>query len=174
MDTGANKTLVHVDLVTPDDFVYGAVTIQCAHGDMVSYPIAAVKITVAGKEIITHAAVAKSLPVAALLGWDVPELMKLIKPGIKSECTTKALAAVPYSQEDLKDSSISTPDPQTTDNPENPGPDYDNPNLDAEAQSITKGKTSPVAEFDFEDSLFFLSRPQQNDAHLIPDTSCRT
>ena len=49
MDTGAGKTLVRGDLVTSDDFVDGEVTIQCAHGDVVSYPLAAVKVTVEGK-----------------------------------------------------------------------------------------------------------------------------
>lgn len=80
VDTGAGKTLVRGDLVTPDDIIDGEVTIQCAHGDAITYPLAAVKIAVSGKEIVVHAAVAKSLPVAALLGWDVPELMKLVKP----------------------------------------------------------------------------------------------
>ena len=60
VDTGASKTLVRGDLITPDDIVDGEITIQCAHGDAVSYPLAAVKITLDGKDIITHAAVAKS------------------------------------------------------------------------------------------------------------------
>ena len=85
VDTGAGKTLVRGDYVTPDDIIDGEVTIQCAHGDVVSYPLAAVKITVDGKDMIVHTAVSKSPPVAALLGWDVPELMKLVKPTPNAE-----------------------------------------------------------------------------------------
>ena len=47
--------------------------------------LAAVKITIGGKEITTEAAVSDTLPAAALLGWDIPELVELIsdspKPG---------------------------------------------------------------------------------------------
>ena len=41
--------------------------VSCTHGDTVSYPLAAVKINIGGKDIITIA--------SALLGWDVPELL---------------------------------------------------------------------------------------------------
>ena len=91
VDTGASKTLVRSDLVTQDDILEGVVNIQCAHGDIVSYPLAAVKIAVEGKEIIAHAAVAQSLPVAALLGWDVPDLMALSTP----ELTPRTGGALP-------------------------------------------------------------------------------
>lgn len=64
VDTGANKTLVHGDLVTPADIVDGEITIRCAHGDSVSYPLSAVKNTLGGKDIIVLAAVADKLPVA--------------------------------------------------------------------------------------------------------------
>jgi hypothetical protein len=37
------KTVVCVDFVTPDNIIDGEVTIQCAHGSVVSYPLAAVK-----------------------------------------------------------------------------------------------------------------------------------
>ena len=50
------KTLVCGDLVTPDNIIDGKVTMQCTHGDAISYPLAAVKIAVGGKEIIVHAA----------------------------------------------------------------------------------------------------------------------
>ena len=48
MDTGASKTLVRGDLVTEDDIVDGEVTIRCADGDTVSYPLAVVKISIGG------------------------------------------------------------------------------------------------------------------------------
>ena len=78
VDTGASKTLVRGDFVTEDNILDGEVTIKCAHGDTISYPLAAVKITIGGKEIITEAAVSDTLPAAALLGWDIPELVELI------------------------------------------------------------------------------------------------
>ena len=95
------------DYVTPDDIIDGEVTIQCAHGDVVTYPLAAVKITVGGKEIIVHAAVAKSLPVAALLGWDVPELIGFVKPNPDAEPsdTIEALAVVTRQQKESPDTS---------------------------------------------------------------------
>lgn len=68
MDTGASKTLVRGDFVTEDDILDGEVTTKCAHGDTLSYPLAAVRITIKGKEIITEAAVSDILPAAALLG----------------------------------------------------------------------------------------------------------
>ena len=61
VDTGARKALARGDLVTPDDTIDGEVTIQCADGDAISYPLAAVKIAVGGKEIIVHTAITKSL-----------------------------------------------------------------------------------------------------------------
>ena len=104
VDTGVGKTLVRGDVITPDDIIDGEVTIQCAHGDVVSQSLAAVKITLGGKEIIIHTAVPKSLPVATLLGWDVPELMGLIKPTpeVHSDAT-KVLAVVTRNQEKAKD-----------------------------------------------------------------------
>ena len=79
VDTGASKTLVHADFVTTADLLEGDITIACAHGDLVRYPLGAVKFTLGGREFIATAAVADKLPVAALLGWDVPHLMNLVK-----------------------------------------------------------------------------------------------
>ena len=104
VDTGAGKNLVRGDFITHDDIIDGEVTIQCAHGDVVSYPLAAGKITLGGKEIIVHVAVVKSLPGAAILGWDVTEIMGLVKPTpeVHSDAT-KVLAVVTRNQEKAKD-----------------------------------------------------------------------
>ena len=56
-----------------------AVTIRCAHGDVVLYPLAEVGVEVDGKVIKVDAAVSESLPVSVLLGTDVPELTELLK-----------------------------------------------------------------------------------------------
>ena len=83
IDTGATQTLVHRRLVTDEDILDDTVDIKCAHGDTMSYPLAAVKIAIGGKEIITTAAASSTLPTSALFGWDVPELMDYI-PGAPS------------------------------------------------------------------------------------------
>lgn len=77
-DTGATQTLVRKELVTEDDILDGEVTIRCAHGDTASYPVAAVKINIGGKDIITTARVSETLPASALLGWDVPQLLEFV------------------------------------------------------------------------------------------------
>ena len=54
------------------------VTIRCAHGDTVLYPVAKVQVMVDGKAIEVKAAVSKTLPVDVLLGEDVPEFYELL------------------------------------------------------------------------------------------------
>ena len=93
VDTGATQTLVHRRLVTEDNILDGEVTIRCAHGDTSSYPLAAVKINIGGKDIITTAGVSNTLPASALLGWDVPELLNLVE-GHDTKNTANALAVV--------------------------------------------------------------------------------
>ena len=61
-----------------DEDVLDTVDIKCAHGDTVSYPLAGIKITIGGKDIITTASVSSTLPTSVLLGWDVPELVTLL------------------------------------------------------------------------------------------------
>ena len=78
VDTGVTQTLVRRDLGTNNDILNGEVTIRCAHGDTVSYPLAAVKINVGGQDIITTAGVSSTLPASALLGWDIPELLDFV------------------------------------------------------------------------------------------------
>ena len=80
LDTGCSRTLVHRDLVAPGSMLEGeAVTIRCAHGDVVLYALAEVGVEVDGKVIKVDAAVSDTLPVSVLLGTDVPELSELLK-----------------------------------------------------------------------------------------------
>lgn len=76
LDTGCSQTLVRSDLVPDKKLVEGdAVTIRCAHGDTVLYPIAKVGMVVDGMHLQeVEAAVSDTLPVSVLLGTDVPEL----------------------------------------------------------------------------------------------------
>lgn len=50
----------------------------CAHGDTVLYPLACVNVEVDGQVFEVQAAVADKLPLAMLLGTDVPVLPKLL------------------------------------------------------------------------------------------------
>ncbi|ETW98513.1 MAG: hypothetical protein ETSY2_42715 [Candidatus Entotheonella gemina] len=93
LDTGASRTLVREDLVPPCTIKDGEVTIRCAHGDNITYPLASVKISVGGEELNVRAAVSKTLPASVLLGRDVPELMGLLgNNGGKATTATPALA----------------------------------------------------------------------------------
>ena len=84
IDTGATQTLVHKRLVTEEDLLDGEVEIKCAHGDTMAYPLAAIKISIDGRDIITTAAVSSTVPASVLLGWDVPELTTYL-PGTKPD-----------------------------------------------------------------------------------------
>ena len=79
LDTGCTRTMVRRDLVPEECLLPGeAVTILCAHGDMALYPLAKVRIEVEGVGMEVKAAVSESLPVAALLRTDTPQLGKLL------------------------------------------------------------------------------------------------
>ena len=79
LDTGCSKTIVHHSLVPEKKLVTGeAVTIPCAHGDSVLYPLEHVDLVVDGVPLTVEAAVSKSLPVSVLLGTEVPELAKFV------------------------------------------------------------------------------------------------
>ena len=158
VDTGASKTLVRGDLVTEDDIVDGEVTIRCAHGDTLSYPLAIVKISIGGKDMIIQAAVSDSLPAAALLGWDIPELMELV---VERDSTTKpeqtepstALAVLTRQQEKDRDRQGA---PQTDD------PRVQQTAVDVAEPSDTDSDDEARYPFDFDDS-FFPSTEQQRE-----------
>ena len=84
LDTGCSRTLVRNDLVGEESLRLGkAVSIQCAHGDAVTYPLAGVE-----------AAVSDTLPQSVLLETDVPDLTELLK----SKGNEKTLMVVTRSQ----------------------------------------------------------------------------
>ena len=79
LDTGCSRTMVKQDLVPEGKIIEGdAVTIRCAHGDTVLYPVAQLELEVDGLPLCVEAAVSKSLPVPVLLGTDVAELHQLL------------------------------------------------------------------------------------------------
>ena len=71
--------MIHKSWVPPHKLKEGeAVTIRCAHGDTVLYPLADVNMEVDGLPITVEAAVSETLPAAVLLGTDVPQLTELL------------------------------------------------------------------------------------------------
>ena len=60
LDMGCSRTMVPSELVPEDWIIPGeAVTVKCAHGDMVLYPLAVVTLTLEGVTITAKAAVAR-------------------------------------------------------------------------------------------------------------------
>ena len=79
LDTGCSRTMIHKSWVPPHKLKEGdAVTIRCAHGDTVLYPLADVNMEVDGLPITVEAAVSDTLQAAVLLGTDVPQLTELL------------------------------------------------------------------------------------------------
>ena len=78
LDTGASTTLVRKDLI-PEEMIGGEISIRCAHGDVVFYPLAEIEVEVGGRQLVVQAAVADKLPVSMLLGRDVPEMGRLLR-----------------------------------------------------------------------------------------------
>ena len=96
LDNGCSRTLVRSDPVRSDPlgekkFEEETITVQCAHGDVVTYPLAKVELEVKGRALTVKAAVSDTLPQSVLLGTDVPELLR-------AERQEKALTAVTRSQ----------------------------------------------------------------------------
>ena len=79
LDTGCSRTLIRRELVPAKKVQEGdVVTIRCAHGDTVLYPLANVKLEVGGREVEVEAAISDTLPMSVLLGTDVAELGELL------------------------------------------------------------------------------------------------
>ena len=82
------------DLLIGKKFEGETVTVQCAHGDVVTYPLARVELKVKGRAPTVKAAVSDPLPQLVLLGNDVPDLSELQK----AERQEKSLMVVTCSQ----------------------------------------------------------------------------
>ena len=80
LDTGCSQSMVRRDLVPEGTQLLGeAVTVRCAHGDLVLYPLALVKMELDGVALEVKAAVSENLPVSVLVGTDVQELGSLLQ-----------------------------------------------------------------------------------------------
>ena len=78
LDTGCSRMLVREDLVPTRKILEKKVTIRCAHGNTVCYPLAEVELLVGGRRIAVEAGISKTLPASVLLGTDVPQMMDLL------------------------------------------------------------------------------------------------
>ena len=135
------------------------------------------KITVGGKEIIVHAAVAKPLPVASLLGWDVPELMGS-NPDAESSDTVKALAVVTCQAPETSSCDTDSPNPPSEAPPDLLRPDeYIKDPLVTTDPSGDLMEEEPnrqhIAKFDLNDSLFS-SRSRETSAQPFAETGRST
>ena len=79
LDTGATRSMIHTDLLPPGHRMDGKVTIRCAHGNTVAYPLAEITVEIGSRRFAVKAGVSPTLPVPVLLGRDVPELKQLLE-----------------------------------------------------------------------------------------------
>ena len=126
LDTGCACTMVRQDLVPKERLVAGAIIcLRCAHGDVVTYPLATVKLEIEGVALPVTAAVAEKLPVSVLLGTDVPELGKLMNQPpqeqpdalVVTRAQTKANKQAEAEAQDKQEQSQVRPNPVDESNP---------------------------------------------------------
>ena len=71
LDTGYSKTIVRRDLVGEEQWLEGESTIiQCAQGDAITYPLAAIELEIQGKSMLVNAAVSDTLPQLVLISQE--------------------------------------------------------------------------------------------------------
>ena len=96
LDTGCSQTMVHNDLVPVERRIAGeAITLRCAHGDTVLYPLADVRMEVDG--------ISETLPVSVLLGTDVSQLGELLRTNPLTVHTTGAGKAMVVTRAQARD-----------------------------------------------------------------------
>ncbi|XP_065198307.1 uncharacterized protein LOC135829851 [Sycon ciliatum] len=79
VDTACGRTMVHRTLVRDQDLSGETTSIRCAHGDVASYPMADLTITIDGMVYYVKAAVSEHLPRHVLLGRDGPHIHELVR-----------------------------------------------------------------------------------------------
>ena len=68
LDTGCAVTMMWKDLVKPSKITKSQVSIHCAHGSSVTYPLARAQIGIGESSYEVEAAISNQLPVPVLLG----------------------------------------------------------------------------------------------------------
>ena len=82
IDSGSFLTLVRRDLVPTGLVDYSRrEDIVCVHGDSHAYPTADLTLVVNEQPYLMTVGVVEKLPVAAILGWDLPVLLDLLQEG---------------------------------------------------------------------------------------------
>ena len=109
--------------------------IQCAHGDAIAYPLAAIELKIQGKSVFVNAAVSDTFPQSVLVGTDVPGLLEMLQTRSsteeKEEPLEKALVVM------TKSRTRGQPTEETTE----PG-------------IVSDNVGSILTEFNFDDELF--------------------
>ncbi|XP_065901363.1 uncharacterized protein [Dysidea avara] len=157
LDTGCSRTLVHSDLVSDEKLRQGeAVTVQCAHGDTVVYPLANMELEVHGQAVSVEVVVSEILPQSVLLGTDVPELLNLLRANDGGQAlmvVTRRQALAQAAQLEQGESTDSSSSVEPVQEPEvatgQPEEQMSvSPSADSNEQFVLSG------EFDFGDDMF--------------------
>ena len=78
--TRCSKTIFRRDLVGEEQWLEGELAIiQCAHGDAIAYPLAAIELEIQGKSVLVNAAVSDTLPQSVLVGTDIPGMLEMLQ-----------------------------------------------------------------------------------------------
>lgn len=84
LDSGSFMSLARQDLVTVNTISYNQhVDILCVHGDKHPCPTAELNVTINDQPYLLIVWVVEKMPVALLLGWDLPVLFDLLS---KTDC----------------------------------------------------------------------------------------
>ena len=133
------------DLLREKDFSQGetVTTVQCAYGDVVTYPLARVELEVEGRALTVEAVVSDTLPQSVLLGTDVPYLSELLK----AERWGKALMVVTHSQarKEISSNSVQT---------ESPSDGSSEPEKEPEETESSGQSDVWQMEYNFDDDMF--------------------
>lgn len=95
IDSGSLLTLVRRDLVPTSVIDYSRQqTIMCVYGSSHAYPTAELTVVIDEKPYLMTVGVVDKLPVAAILGWDLPVLLEVLLATKDSHCSTAASGPV--------------------------------------------------------------------------------
>ena len=62
-----------------EQWLEGELTIiQCAHGDAITYPLAAIELEIQGKPVLLNLALSDTLPQSVLVRTDVPGMLEML------------------------------------------------------------------------------------------------
>ena len=121
--------------------------VQCAHGDVVTYPLARVELEMEGRALTVEAEVSDTLPQLVLLGTNVKDLSELLK----AERRGKALLVVTRGQARKEISSNSVQMESPSDGSSEPEKE---PEKEPEATESSGQSDVWQMEYNFDDYMF--------------------